>query len=199
MSAKDVERVLEGKNGPNVVCTKGTDGWDYTCKTIRRKIGVDVHDNGTAELSNWTPIGEPLVFGPAGESADVRARFVDEAVAVCTEAATMIGRLPPPVSRRDALSRMDQILDLRQELIGLQAIKPPTALVPEYTVMVGAMTQVVNDEMQLRDGIATRAASTRESALAGRRRDARQANETALRLRLVGCSNAAIPLPGITR
>ena len=67
MSAQDVERLLEGKNGPNVVCTRGTDGWDYTCKTVHRKIGVDVHGDGTAEFSNWTPVDEPLTVGPGGE------------------------------------------------------------------------------------------------------------------------------------
>ena len=200
LSVRDVERLLEGQNGPNVVCTDGTDGWEYTCKTVHRKIGVALHDDGTAELSNWTPIDEPLVVGPKGESADVRARFVDEAGDICRQAGSMVGRLPRPVSRRDALNRMDMVLDLRrQELVGLQAIKPPTALQPEYTSMLGAMTQVVNDELQLRDGIATRVASTRDAAVAARRRDAHQANEIALRVGLVGCSNAAIPLPGITR
>src|ERR671934_1683513 len=105
MSAKDVERLLEGKNGPNVVCTRGTDGWDYTCKTVRRKIGVDVHEDGTAELSNWTPIDEPLTVGPGGEGPAVRARFVDEANSVCKQTRSMILRLPPPVTRRDALAR----------------------------------------------------------------------------------------------
>src|SRR5436190_18537138 len=99
MSAGDVERVLEGKNGPNVVCTNGSDGWDYTCKTVRRKIGVDVHDDGTAELSDWTPVDEPLTVGPGGEGPAVRARFVEEASDVCKQTASMIGRLPRPVSR----------------------------------------------------------------------------------------------------
>jgi len=128
----------------------------------------------------------------------VHARFVDEASSVCKEAASMISRLPGPIGRIDTLSRLDQVLDLRrQELIQLEAIKPPVALLPEYTLMLGALGQVVNDEMELRDGIATRQTSTRRAALESRARDARQANEIALRLGLPACSNAAIPLPGI--
>jgi hypothetical protein len=93
---------------------------------------------------------------------------------------------------------LDQILDLRrQELTQLEGIKPPVALSTEYTAMVGAIGQVVNDEMELRDGLATRQASTRRFALASRARDAVQAKQFALRLGLPACSNAAIPLPGI--
>ena len=201
MSAKDVEHLLEGgKNGPNVICTKGTDGWDYTCKTVRRKIGVDVHEDGTAELSNWTPIDEPLTVGPGGEGPAVRARFVDEANSVCKQTRSMILRLPPPVTRRDALARLDQVRDLRFiEVAQLGAIKPPAVLQPDYTSMVGGIRAVMDDEMQLRSALATRTGSTLRSALASRRRDAHQANEIALRLGLRGCADTAIPLPAINR
>jgi hypothetical protein len=198
-SARDMERFLEGKGSAHVICTRGTDGWDYTCRSSGRRIGVDVNKDGPIELSNWVRDDEPLQVGPGGEGAAVHAHFVEEAGSVCKDTASLIGRLPPPISRVDALSRLDQILDLRrQEVTKLEAIKPPVALLPDYTLMVGALGQVVNDEMQLRDGIATRQPSTRRSALESRARDARQANEIALRLGLPACSNAAIPLPGIT-
>jgi hypothetical protein len=198
LSIGDVERLLEGKNGPNVVCTEGTDGWDYTCRTTRRKIGVDLGDHGVAELSSWTPIGEPMQVGPGGEGPAVDARFVDEANAVCRQTASMVTRLPQPVSRADALARMDQVRNFRfVETAQLDAIKPPVALQADYTAMIGARKAVMDDEMQLRDGIATGSRSTRRAALASRRRDAHQANEIALRLGLVGCSAAAIPIPGI--
>jgi hypothetical protein len=202
MSAKDVERVLEGKNGPNVVCTEGTDGWDYTCKTISRKIGVDVHDDGTAELSNWTPVDEPLAVGPGGEGPAVRARFVDEANAVCEQAASMIGRLTRPVNRADALAHLDQVRQLRFfEIAELDAIKPPVALQSDYIAMVAAIRGVGDSEMALRDAFVTRPASARTSArasaLASRRRGAAQVRGLALRLGLRTCSNAAVPIPGI--
>jgi hypothetical protein len=197
-SARDTERFLEGKGTPHVICTEGSDGWDYTCTSSGRKIGVDVGKRGPTELSNWVPDEEPLQVGPGGEGVAVHARFVDEASSVCKEAASMISRLPRPVSRIDTLSQLDRVLDLnRQEVIQLEAIKPPVALLPEYTLMLGALGQVVNDEMELRDGIATRQTSTRRAALKSRARDARQANEIALRLGLPACSNAATPLPGI--
>ena len=199
-SARDTELFFEGKGEAHVICTAGSEGWDYTCRSSGRKIGVDVGKDGPVELSNWVPEDEPLQVGPGGEGAAVYARFVDEASSACKEAASMIRRLPRPVSRVDAVSRLDQILDLRrQELIQLEGIKPPVALSTEYTAMVGAIGQVVNDEMELRDGIATRQASTRRFALASRARDAVQAKEFALRLGLPACSNAAIPLPGIAR
>lgn len=198
LSARDMERLLEGKGTENVICTPGSDGWDYTCRSSGRKIGVDVDTGGPIELSNWVPDEEPLQVGPGGEGPAVHARFVDEASSVCKELASMITRLPPPVSRVDALSRMDQVLDLRrQELMKLEAIKPPVALLPEYTMMLGALGQVVNDEMELRDGIATRQASTRQYALKSRARDAGQAHDIALRVGLPACSDPAIPLPGI--
>ena len=200
MSAGDVERLLEGNNGPNVVCTKGIDGWDYNCKTVRRKIGVDVHDDGTAELSNWTPIDEPLAVGPGGEGPAVRARFVDEANGVCKQTESMILRLSPPVSKRDALARLDQVRDLRFiEVAQLDAIKPPVILQPDYLSMVAGIKAVGDDEMQLRDALASGTAATRRSSLADRRRAARQENEIALRLGLRGCADAAVRLPGITR
>ena len=198
LSARNTELFFESKGEAHVICTAGSEGWDYTCRSSGRRIGVDVGKDGPTELSNWVPDDEPLQVGPGGEGAAVYARFVDAASSACKEAASMIRRLPRPVSRIDALSRLDQILDLRrQELIQLEGIKPPVALSPEYTAMVGAVGQVVNDEMELRDGIATRQASTRRAALASRARDAVQANELALRLGLPACSNAAIPLPGI--
>ena len=204
MSAKDVERELEGENGPNVVCTKGTDGWDYTCKTISRKIGVDVHDDGTAELSNWTPVDEPLAVGPGGEGPAVRARFVDEANAVCEQAASMIGRLTRPVNRADALAHLDRVRELRFfEVAELDAIKPPVALQADYAAMVAAIRGVGDAEMALRDAFVTRPASARGSAraaaLASRRRGAAQVRELALRVGLRTCSNAAVPIPGIVR
>jgi hypothetical protein len=198
-SARDTERFLEGKGTAHVICTEGSDGWDYTCRSSGRKIGVDVDGRGPTELSSWVPDEEPLQVGPGGEGAAVHARFVDEASSVCRDTTSVIGRLTPPVSRVDALSRLDQVLDLRrQEVIKLEAIKPPVALLAEYTTMLGALAQVVNDEMLLRDGVATRKASTRRAALASRARDARQANERARRLGLPACAKAAIPLPGIT-
>ncbi len=188
-SDRDIERFLEGKGTSHVICTEGSDGWDYTCRSSGRKIGVDVGKSGPTELSNWVPDKEPLQVGPGGEGAAVHARFVDEASSVCKEAASMISRLPRPISRIDTLSRLDQVLDLRrQELIQLEAIKPPVALSPDYTLMVGAIAQVVNDEMELRNGIATRETSTRRAALKSRARDARQANEIALRVGLPACS-----------
>jgi len=200
MSARDVQHLLEGSNGPKVVCTSGTEGWQYTCKTPHRKIGVTVHDNGTAELSNWTPIDESLTVGPGGESPDVRAHFVDEANDVCKQARSQILRLTPPVSRRDALSRLDQIRELRFiEVAQLEAIKPTVALAPDYTSMVAAIKAVGDDEMALRDALASGTPSTRRSALTDRRSDARLADEIALRLGLRGCIGAAMPLPGITR
>jgi hypothetical protein len=202
MSAKDVERALEGKNGPNVVCTEGTDGWDYTCKTISRKIGVDVHDDGTAELSNWTPVDEPLTVGPGGEGPAVRARFVDEANAVCEQAASMIGRLTRPANRADALAHLDRVRELRFfEVAELDAIRPPVALETDYVAMVGGIRGVGDAEMALRDAFVTlpasARASARASALASRRRGAAQVRELALRLGLRACSNAAVPIPGI--
>ena len=198
LSARDTERFLEGKGDAHVTCTEGSEGWDYTCRSTGRKIGVDVDGHGPTELSNWVALDEPLQIGPGGEGAAVHERFVDEASSVCREAASMVGRLPRPVTRVDALSRLDQVLDFRRtELIQLEAIKPPVAILPDYTAMLGALGQVVNDEMQLRDGIATRSTSTRRSALESRRRDAAQANDIALRLGLVGCARAAIPIPGI--
>ena len=198
-SARDIERFLEGKGTAHVICTDGTEGWDYTCRSSGRKIGVEVDERGPTELSNWVPDDEPLQVGPGGEGAAVRARFVDEASSVCKDAASMTARLTPPVSRVDALSRLDQALDLRrQELIKLEAIKPPVALLPEYTLMVGALAQVVDDERLLRDAIATREASAQREALRSRERDARQVAESARRVNLAACANAAIPLPGIT-
>jgi hypothetical protein len=81
----------------------------------------------------------------------------------------------------------------------VEAIKPPMALQPDYITMVGAVGQLERDEMELRDGIATRVESTRRDALANRRRDAAQANEIARRLGLEGCSDAAMQIPGIVR
>jgi hypothetical protein len=177
LSARGTEHFLEGKESAHVICVEGSDGWDYTCKSSGRKIGVDVDQNGPTDLSSWVPDAEPLQVGPGVEGAAVHARFVDEASSVCKDAASTIGRLTPPVSRIDALGRLDQVLDLRrQELIKLEAIKPPVVLSPEYTLMLGALAQVVNDEMLLRDGIATHEASTRRAALSSRSRDARQAN-----------------------
>jgi hypothetical protein len=200
MSARDVERLLEGRNGPDVVCTAGSEGWDYTCKTVHRKIGVTVHRDGTAELSNWTPIDEPLTVGPGGEGPAVRARFVDEANGVCKQTAAMILRLTPPVSRRDALARLEQVRELRFiEVAQLDAIKPPTVLLPDYLSMVAGIKTVGDYEMQLRDALASGTPATRRAALAERDRAARQANETALRLGLHGCADAAVRLPGITR
>jgi hypothetical protein len=200
LSKGDIEHLLEGKNGPNVICSEGTDGWDYTCKTVRRKIGVDIRQDGTAELSNWTPIDEPLTVGRGGEGPAVRARFVDEANGVCKQVRSMIGRLPRPVSRVDALARLDQVRDLRFiEVAQLDAIKPPVALQADYTSMVAGVKAVMDDEMELRDGIASRAASTRATAVANRRRDAAQVKDLALRLGLRSCTNAAIPIPGIVR
>lgn len=200
MSAQDVERLLEGKNGPNVICTSGTDGWEYTCKTVHRKIGVTVRQNGTAELSNWTPIDEPLTVGPGREGPAVRARFVDEANGVCKQTEAMIVRLTPPVSRRDALARLDQVRELRFiEVAQLDAIKPPTVLLPDYVSMVAGIKAVGDYEMQLRDALASGTPATRRAALADRERAARQANEIALRLGLRGCADAAVRLPGITR
>jgi hypothetical protein len=204
MSAKDVEHLLEGKNGPNVVCTKGYDGWDYTCKTIRRKIGVDVREDGSAELSNWTPIDEPLAVGPGGEGPAVRARFVDEANGVCKQTASMIGRLTRPVNRADALAHLDQVRQLRFfEIAQLDAIKPPVALQADYIAMVAAIKSVGDSEMALRDAFVTRPvsarASARASALVSRRRGAAQARGLALRLGLRACSTPAVPIPGIVR
>jgi len=199
MSAQDVERLLEGQNGPNVICTQGTDGWDYTCKTVHRKIGVDVRDDGTAELSSWTPIDEPLSVGPAGESPAVRARFVDEANAVCKQTEAMMLRLTPPVSRTHALARLDQVRDLRFiEAAQLDAIKPPVVLQPDYISMIGGIRAVMDDEIALRDALASGTRATRRSAVSDRRRDGHLANEIALRLGLRGCANAAVRLPGIT-
>ena len=200
MSAQDVERLLEGRNGPNVICTSGTDGWEYTCQTVHRKVGVTVHENGTAELSNWTPIDEPLTVGPGGEGPAVRARFVDEANGVCKQTEAMILRLTPPVGRRDALARLDQVRDLRFiEVAQLNAIKPPTVLLPDYLSMSAGIKAVGDYEMQLRDAIASGTSATRRAVLADRERAARQANEIALRLGLRGCADAAVRLPGITR
>jgi hypothetical protein len=204
LSGKDVERLLEGKNGPNVVCTKGSDGWDYTCKTVRRKIGVDVHEDGSSELSNWTPVDEPLAVGPGGEGPAVHARFVDEANGVCEQSNSMIGRLTRPVSRLDAMARLDQVRDLRFiEVAQLDAIKPPVAFQADYTAMVAAVRGVGDAEMALRDAIVTRPvsarATARASALASRRRGAAQVRELALRLGLRACSDAAVPIPGIVR
>lgn len=200
MSAGDVERLLEGRNGPNVVCTTGTDGWEYTCKTVHRKIGVTVHQNGTAELSNWTPIDEPMTVGPGGEGPAVRARFVDEANGVCEQTEATILRLTPPVSRRDAVARLDQVRDLRfTEVAQLNAIKPPAVLLPDYLSMAAGIKSVGDYEMQLRDAIASGTPATRRTVLAGRLRAARQADEIALRLGLRGCADAAVRLPGITR
>jgi len=199
MSGKDVERLLEGKDRPNVICTTGTDGWDYTCRTVRRKIGVDVHEDGTAELSTWTPVDEPLTVGPGGEGPAIRARFVDEANGVCKQSDSMIGRLPRPVSRRDALARLDQVRNLRFiEIAQLDAIKPPGVIQADYTSMVAAIKVVMDDEIELRNALASETASTRRSALRDRRRDAHQANEMALRVGLRACANAGLPLPGIT-
>jgi len=198
MSAEDVERLLEGKNGPNVICTKGTDGWDYSCKTVHRKIGVDVYDNGTAELSSWTPIDEPLAVGPGGEGPAVRARFVDEANAICNEARSMVARLTPPVSKTDALARLDQVRDLRFLEVGeLSAIKPPAVLSADYVSMVGGIGALQNDEMQLRTALA--AGSGRRDAVAARRRDALKVKHAALRVGLRACANSAMPIPGIVR
>jgi hypothetical protein len=199
--ARDVERFLEGKGTPHVICTDGTEGWDYTCTSSGRKIGVEVDKRGPTELSQWVPVDEPLQVGPGGEGAAVRARFVDEANSVCENAASTIGRLTStrPVSRVDALSRLDQVIDARrQEVIQLEAIKPPVALSPEYTLMVGALSQVVDDEKALRDGIATREASTQRSALTSRADHADQVATSARRINLQACAKAAIPLPGIT-
>jgi hypothetical protein len=199
MSGKDVERLLEGKNGPNVICTKGTDGWDYTCRTVRRKIGVAVHEDGTSELSTWTPVDEPLTVGPGREGPAIRARFVDEANAVCKQSESMIGRLPRPVSSRDASARLDQVRDLRFiEIAQLDAIKPPAVIQADYTSMVAGIKVVMDDEMQLGSALASGTASSRRSALRDRRRDAHQANEMALRVGLRACANAGLPLPGIT-
>ena len=196
MSTQDVERLLEGKNGPNVVCAAGTDGWEYTCKTVHRKIGVTVHRNGTAELSNWTPIDEPMTVGPGGEGPAVRARFVDEANGVCKQTESMILRLTPPAGRRDALARLDQVRDLRFiEVAQLGAIKPPTVLLPDYVSMIAGIKAVGDYELQLRDATPAR----RRAVLAYRERAARQANALALRLGLRGCADAAVRLPGITR
>ena len=112
----------------------------------------------------------------------------------------MILRLTPPVSRRDALARLDQVRDLRFiEVAQLDAIKPPAVLQPDYISIVGGIKAVMDDEMQLRDALASGTPATRRAALADRRRAARQADQIALRLGLRSCANAAVPLPGITR
>jgi hypothetical protein len=108
----------------------------------------------------------------------------------------MILRLTPPVSRRDAMSRLDQVRELRfTEVAQLGAIKPPAVLLPNYTSLVAAIKAVGDDEIALASG--TKA--TRRAALAARRRDARLARETALRLGLRGCASPAVPIPGIAR
>jgi len=128
----------------------------------------------------------------------VHARFIEEASAVCTDVASQIKRLPRPVSRIDAVSRLDQVLDLRrQELVQLEAIKPPLVLTPEYVSMLGALGQIADDERQLRDALATRVQASRRAAEASRRRDAVQAKQSALRLGLPACANPAIPLRGL--
>jgi hypothetical protein len=123
----------------------------------------------------------------------VRARFVDEASSVCANAVSTIGRLTPPVSRVDTLSRLDQVIDLRrQAVIQLEAIKPPVALSPEYIVMTAALSQVVDDERVLRDGIAHRQADTQRYALESRAQHAAQVTNNARRLALPACAKAAI-------
>jgi hypothetical protein len=90
------------------------------------------------------------------------------------------------------------VLDLRrQELVQLEAIKPPLVLTTEYVSMLGALGQVANDERQLRGALATRDKPSRRTAEASRNRDAVQAKQAALRLGLPACANPAIPLPGI--
>jgi hypothetical protein len=198
--ARDIERFLEGKGTRHVICTEGTEGWDYTCSSSGRKIGVEVDKRGPTELSMWVPENEPLQVGPGGEGAAVRARFVDEASSVCENAASTIGRLPRPISRNDALSLLDQVIDLRrQEVIQLEAIKPPVALSPEYFLMVAALVQVVDDERVLRDAIRTRDVSTQRYALRSRAEHAGQVARSARRLNLQACADAVIPVPGFTK
>jgi hypothetical protein len=134
----------------------------------------------------------------------VRTRFVDEANGVCKQSASMIARLTRPVSRRDALARLDQLRDLRFiEVAQLDAIKPPVALQPEFTSFAGAVKAVVDSEMELRAALTTQPVSARRSAvasaLAARRLAAAQAHELALKLGLRACANPAVPIPGIVR
>jgi hypothetical protein len=198
VSAKQIERMLEQGGKADVTCTDGSNGWDYTCHEGGRKMGVDVDRRAPIEVSGWVPLEEPLAVGPGGEGVAVHARFIEEASAVCTDVATQIKRLPRPVSRVDAVSRLDQVLDLRrQELVQLEAIKPPLVLTTEYVSMLGALGQVANDERQLRGALATRDKASRRTAEASRNRDAVQAKQAALRLGLPACANPAIPLPGI--
>jgi len=96
-------------------------------------------------------------------------------------------------------ARLDQVRDLRFiEVAQLDAIKPPVVLQPDYLSMVAGIKAVGDDELQLRDALASGTAATRRSALADRRRAARQPNEIALRLGLRGCADAAVRSPGIT-
>jgi hypothetical protein len=141
-----------------------------------------------------------LAVGPGGESPDVRARFVDEANGVCKQTESNIRRLTPPVSKPDALGRLDQVRELRFiEIAQLDAIKPPVALQADYMFMIGAIKAVGDDEMQIRDALESGTASTKREAFASRRRAARLADKTALKLGLRGCANATMPLPEITR
>ncbi len=198
VSAKQIERMLEQGGKVDVTCTDGSNGWDYTCHSGGRKMGVDVGRRAPIEVSGWVRLDEPLAVGPGGEGVAVHARFIEEASAVCTDVASQIKRLPRPVSRIDAVSRLDQVLDLRrQELVQLEAIKPPLVLTPEYVSMLGALGQIADDERQLRDALATRVQASRRAAEASRRRDAVQAKQSALRLGLPACANPAIPLRGL--
>ncbi len=64
--------------------------------------------------------------------------------------------------------------------------------------MTGAIRAVMDDEIALRDALASGTRATKRSAASDRRRDAHLANGIALRLGLRGCANAAVRLPGIT-
>jgi len=198
VSAKQIERMLEQGGKVDVTCTDGSNGWDYTCHSGGRKMGVDVGRRAPIEVSGWVRLDEPLAVGPGGEGVAVHARFIEEASAVCTNVASQIKRLPRPVSRIDAVSRLDQVLDLRrQELVQLEAIKPPLVLTPEYVSMLGALGPIDADKHKLHDRLATRDQSSRCAAEERHRRDAVQARQSALRLGLPACANPAIPLRGL--
>lgn len=200
--ARDIERFLETKGTPHVICTEGTEGWDYTCRSAGRKIGVEVDKRGPTELSSWTPEGEPLQVGPGGEGAAVRARFVDEANSVCNNADRTIAQVTaaPPVSKSDALSQLDRAIDLRrQEVIQLEAIKPPVVLSPEYGLMLGTLVAIVDDDRVLRDAILRGQTSLQRDALRRRAERAAQVTKSAGRLKLPACAVAATPMPGITK
>jgi hypothetical protein len=131
-----------------------------TCKTVDRKIGLDVRDDGTAELSSWTPIDEPLSVGPAGESPAVRARFVG-ANARGDDASTHAARQQDRRARPARPGSQSPLHRGRQ----LDAIKTPVVLQPDYISMIGGIRAVMDDEIALRDALASGTRATRRSAV----------------------------------